>query len=383
MTPRIPPRQAPLRVLHLTGTLNQGGIETWLMNLLAHVDRQDVAMDIMTVTARPQGGIYDERAAQLGATVIQGPATRNPLTFALGFVRLLRQHGPYDVVHSHIHHFGALALLLARLCGVPVRMATSHIDTHLNDDQAVGGRYQYLTAMRSAMQLGVTHRLAVSSQSARALFGPDWRALGTQIMPLGIDLQAFTQPVDSRALRAELGLTAGEPVLTHVGQFRPEKNHPFLLEIFAAYVKRYGPAQLLLIGDGALRGDIEAQARQLGLEERIHLLGPRPDVARLLLGAADVFVFPSFYEGLSLALLEAQSAGLPCVVSSGLSAASQLEGANYTSLPLDRGADVWATAVATALQRGRTLPTSNPHDIVHGAEVLSGMYMTASARTAH
>ncbi|GGR10667.1 putative glycosyltransferase EpsF [Deinococcus ruber] len=347
------------------------------MNLLAQIDRQDVAMDIMTVTARPRAGIYDERAAQLGAHVIAGPATGNPLTFALGFVRLLRRYGPYDVVHSHIHHFGALALLLARLCGVPVRVSTSHVDTHLSDDAAVGGRYWYLTAMRAAMQLGVTDRLAVSPQSARALFGPDWQALGTQIMPLGIDLQALSEPVDSRSVRAELELPAAEPVLVHVGQFRPEKNHRFLLEVFSAYVRRSGPAHLLLIGDGALRSDIEQQALELGLEERIHLLGPRPDVARLLLGAADVFVFPSLFEGLSLALLEAQSAGLPCVVSSGLSAASRLPGAAYEAVPLGSGPDVWAAAVSAALARGRTLPTSNPHDIVHGAQTLRHFYLSA------
>ncbi|ULH13894.1 glycosyltransferase (plasmid) [Deinococcus sp. KNUC1210] len=382
MTPRSPDRR-PLRVLHLTGTLDQGGIETWLMNLLTQIDRQDVAMDIMTVSGRPRAGIYDERAAGLGAHVIAGPAARNPLSFALGFLRLLRQHGPYDVVHSHIHHFGGLALLLARLCGVPVRMATSHIDSRLKDYQATGGRYWYLTAMRAAMQLSVTDRLAVSTEAAQALFGPDWQALGTQIMPLGIDLQAFTQPVDSWALRAELGLPAAEPVLAHVGQFRPEKNHRFLLEVFGAYVRRYGPAQLLLIGDGALRGDIEAQARQLGLEERIHLLGPRSDVAQLLLGAADVFVFPSLFEGLSLALLEAQSAGLPCVVASGLSEASRLQGAKYEAVPLDSGPDVWAAAISAALAGGRALPTNNPHDIVQGAETLRSVYLSASAGALH
>ena len=233
------------------------------------------------------------------------------------------------------------------------------------------------------MQLGVTQRLAVSAQAARALFGPAWQTLGTRVLPLGIDLEAFARPVDPLALRAELGLPAGEPVLGHVGQFRPEKNHRFLLEVFAAYVRRGGPAQLLLIGDGALRGDIEAQARQLGLEQRVHLLGPRADVARLLLGAIDVFVFPSVFEGLSLALLEAQSAGLPCVVSSGLSAGSQLDGTDYTALPLDRGPDAWATAIAAALSRGRALPTGNPHDVVHGAEALRGVYVDASAGAAH
>lgn len=366
----------------MTGTLNRGGIESWLINLLAQLDRKEIATDIMTLAARPQAGSYDERARQLGARVIDGPPTGNPLTFALGFWRMLRRFGPYDVVHSHVHHFGGLALLLARLAGVPLRFSTSHNDTHLEDKQASGGRYAYLTLMRAAMQASAPHRLAVSPEAAAALFGPDWAALPTRIRPLGIDLQAYRQPVDKAALRTELRLPPGEPMLGHVGQFRSQKNHAFLLDIFAAFVKRYGPAQLLLIGDGDLRSELENQAHRLGVAERVHFLGSRPDVAALLIGAVDVFVFPSHHEGLSLALLEAQAAGLPCVVSTGLSLASQLDGSHYTALALSAGADVWAEAVQAALAAGRAYPSSDAHDIASTAPGLRRLYLDAAGRRA-
>ncbi|GAA5511399.1 putative glycosyltransferase EpsF [Deinococcus carri] len=368
----------PLRVLHLTGTLDRGGIETWLVNLLAQVDRREVAMDVMTVTAQPGPGSYDEQVRALGARVIHGPSTRNPLTFALGFLRLLRRSGPYDVVHSHIHHFGGLALLLARLAGVPVRVATSHSDTGRLDRQARNGRYAYLTLMRAALDLGVTHRLAVSREAARALFGPAWQERGTQLVRLGIDLRPLREPVKVGAVRAELGLPPGEPVIGHVGQLRPEKNHAFLLEVFAAYLRRHGPAHLLLVGDGEERPAIEARVAALGLDGRVHLPGSRPDVPRLL-QAMDVFVFPSTFEGLSLSLLEAQAAGLPCVVSAHLTPEGHLAGATYLPVPLTSGPDVWADAVAQALAAGRRRPTTLDFDIATNARALVDLYREAVA----
>ncbi|EYB69483.1 glycosyl transferase group 1 [Deinococcus phoenicis] len=368
-------RTRPLRVLHLTGPLNRGGIETWLVNLLGQVDRQEIEMDVMTLSRAPETGSYDAQVRALGASLIPGPPTRNLLTFVPAFLRLLRRHGPYDVVHSHVHHFGGLALLLARLAGVPTRVSTSHSDTRRLDAQARNGRYAYLTLMRAAMRAGVTHRLAVSAEAA-SLYGPDWRELGTEIVRLGIDLRAFRQPVDRLAVRAELHLPAGEPVVGHVGRLRPEKNQAFLLDVFAAYLNRHGPAQLLLVGDGEERAALEAHARALGLSERVHLLGSRPDVPRLL-QAMDVFVFPSTFEGLSLALLEAQAAGLPCVVSADLTAESRVPGVPYFPVDLAHGPPLWADTIAQALAAGRGQASRMNLDIAENARALAELYRGA------
>ncbi|CAM3610522.1 glycosyltransferase [Deinococcus frigens] len=369
-----PPR--PLRVLHLTGTLDRGGIETWLINLLSRVPRGEVAMDLLVASPDPRPGDYAARARELGAQVFVGPPTSNPLAFALFWLRTLRRGGPYDVVHSHIHHFGGLALWLARLAGVPVRISTSHSDTREGDSQATNGRYAYLTLMRMALSAGVTHRLAVSSEAAAALYGPDWARAGARLVTLGIDLDGVRTPVDAQHLRASLGLQAGVPVIGHVGQFRAQKNHLFLLEIFAAYLERCGPAQLVLVGDGPERQAIEARVQALGLTGSVHLLGSRPDVVRLL-QAMDVFVFPSLFEGLSLALVEAQVAGLPCVVSDAVSGETRLKGAAYLSLPLDAAPVLWADAVSRALGLGRPVPDASAFDISERAAELMDDYRQA------
>lgn len=369
---------APLRVLHLTGVLDRGGVESWLLNLTRQLDRRDVAMDLLVVSPDPRPGAYDAEFRALGARVTHLPPVGNPLAFALAFWRTLQSQGPYDVVHSHIHHFGGLALLLARLAGVPGRVATGHTDTRSDDARATGTRYAYLTLMRAAMQLGVTHRLAVTPAAAQALFGPDW-ARQTVIGDLGLDLDSLRRPADPEPLRRALELPPGQPILGHVGRMRPEKNHLLLLEMFAAYLRDFGPAQLLLIGDGPLRPEIVARIRALGLDAQVRLLGSRPDVPALL-EIMDAFVLPSRFEGRSLALLEAQAVGLPCVLSSSVTPGfPPLDGSQAVwSLPPGTAPRQWAGAIAAALRRGRARYDVSGIDIRIRAAELADLYRRAA-----
>lgn len=366
----------PLRVLQVTGNLDRGGVETWVKNFYKYSQGSGLQMDVLVVSPDPHPGAYESEITALGGRIFRMPSTKNPLQFAVRAAQTLRQYGPYDIIHSHIHHFGGFVLLLARLLGIPVRIVTSHNDTSLADQTARGGRYAYLTLMRAAMQSGVTHRLAVSREAALALFGPDWKRLGTHITTLGIDLTGLRQQQDRASIIQELGLSASLPIIGHVGLFRQQKNHPFLLEIFAAYVRQYGAAQLLLIGDGPERPAIEARIRELGLTNRVHLLGSRPDVPALL-GLMDVFVFPSFFEGLGLALIEAQGAGLRCVVSDVVpKEAAQIEGA-VKFLPLSAPAEVWAAAIHRAVSQGKIDAQGLDFDVAVTSRELLSYYTQA------
>lgn len=372
----------PPRVLHLTGTLDRGGIESWLVNLLAHVPPAEARMDVLVVSPDPRPGDLDRLVWGLGGRVFHAPSTRRPLAFVAALRRHLRDYGPYDVVHSHIHHFGGLALLAARLAGVPVRVATSHSDTRRLDAAAGQARRLYLRGMQEALNAAVTHRLAVSEEAAAALFGPSWRERGTRLVTLGVDLDAVRAArEEAGTIRRELGLPPNEPVIGHVGQFRPQKNHLFLLDVFAAYLQRHGPAQLLLVGDGAERPRLEARVRELGLEDRVHLLGSRPDVPRVL-WAMDVFAFPSTYEGLSLALLEAQAAGLPAVVSGGVPLDPRMRLEWVEALDLGAGELAWADALARALTRGRSVPDAPDFDVARTSRELLGLYREALRKAA-
>jgi glycosyltransferase involved in cell wall biosynthesis len=368
----------PLRILHLTGNLDRGGVETWLRNVFLHAQEapgRPVQMDVLVVSPDPRPGVYDDDIRAAGGRVFYAPPGGSRAFWPFVW-RTLRREGPYTAVHSHIHHFGGLVLLLARLLGVPGRVALSHNDTRREDGAASAGRSAYLRVTRAALNRAVTHRQAVSSEAASALFGPDWQRLGTRLMTLGVDVAALQRAQDPALqvrTRQALGLTSQDPIWGHVGLFRAQKNHTFLLEVFAASLQRHGPAHLLLVGDGPERPEIERRMRAMGLDDRVHLLGARPDVPALL-GVMDVFVFPSLFEGLSLALVEAQAAGLRGVVSDTVSRECEQVPGSLTFVPLSASPETWADVVTQTLRAGK-LPTQDLRfDVAHTTRDLLAFY---------
>ena len=142
-----------------------------------------------------------------------------------------------------------------------------------------------------------------------------------------------------------MGIPADAFVLGNVGRFHEQKNHDFLLQIAAETASREPRTVLLLVGDGALRPQIEAQAGALGIRGRVIFAGVRDDVHRIMLGAMDAFVFPSLYEGLGVVLIEAQAAGLPCLISNVIPKEADVSRRLIHRLNLSRPAADWATAV--------------------------------------
>ena len=345
--------QRPIRILHIVGGMNRGGVETWLMHVLRHIDRERYQMDFLVHTLEPCA--YDDEIRALGSRIIACPHPHRPWRFAPQFLRILREHGPYDIVHSHVHHYSGFTLWLAKQAGVPMRIAHSHNDTTTGDRAAGLMRKFYLRMMEQAIRRAATHGLACSHRAAAALYGRQWqRDPRWQVLYYGIDLAPFREALsaDSATVRAELGLPPEALVIGHVGRFAPQKNHEFLIDIFAEIARREPRAHLLLVGDGPLRGSIEAKVRALGLQERVTFTGLRADVPRLMAAAMDLFVFPSIYEGLGLVLVEAQAAGLPCVLSDVIPHEADVVPALIHRLALQADAATWAERVlAVAVQR--------------------------------
>lgn len=308
----------PLRILHVVGGMTRGGIETWLMHVLRATNRAEIQMDFAVGVSEPCP--YDEEVRALGSRILPCLQTSSPRAYARNFRRLLREHGPYDVVHSHVHHFSGYVLRLAHQAGVPVRIAHSHIDTSSLQASAGPARRAYYALASYLIRRHATHGLAASELAASSLFGPRWKSDSRwQVLHYGVDLAPFRDPVDPSCLRASLGIEPGALVLGHVGRFVEQKNHAFLLDVAAQVMARRPDARLLMVGDGVLRAAIEQKARLLGLADKMLFAGLRSDVARLMLGAMDAFVLPSFFEGLPVVGIEAQAAGLPCFLSDTIS----------------------------------------------------------------
>ena len=340
-----------IRILHVLYVMNMGGIETWLMQVLRNIDRDRFRMDFLVHVMRSDSSVDEIRA--LGSQIILCPHPRKylrqPWLYSRTFKQILREYGPYDIIHSHAAHFNGYVLRLAQQVGVPIRIAHSHNDTAAADAREAWYRRLYIAWTKWLMTRHATIGLGASRKAAAYLFGPAWETDPRwRVLYCSLDLTPFRKPIDSAAVRAKLGIPADAFVIGHVGRFVEQKNHLFLVEIASEVARLQPKMRLLLVGDGELRPDIEQKVARLGLSDRVIFAGVRADVARLMLGAMDVFLFPSLYEGLGLALIEAQAAGLPCIFSDVVPEEADVVKPLVQRIPLSKSASSWAEAVVAA-----------------------------------
>jgi glycosyltransferase involved in cell wall biosynthesis len=375
---------APIRVLHVVYTLNRGGIETWLAQLARHLDRTAFQMDFLVHTPDPCD--CEPEVIAHGCRVFRCPPPTNPFRHAWAALKVLRQYAPGGIVHSHVTFSGYL-LRLARWAGVRVRIAHSHSDVDGYRGKAHFLQRPFLALTNPLIRWDATAGLAASRPAAAALFGQRWESdTRWRVFHCGIDLSPFELPAESaQTVRAELGIPPGALVVGHVGRLVWEKNHDFLLDVAAELVRREARAHLLLVGDGPLRQAVQEKMARLGLDGRVTFALLRSDVPRLLRGAVDVFTLPSHSEGLPLAGLEAQAAGLPCVWSDAITAEVDVVSELVRRLPLAAGAPAWADAILESATRrlspGEALAAvrESTFNIVTGVRALERFYRQQQA----
>jgi glycosyltransferase involved in cell wall biosynthesis len=353
-----------IKVLHFVAGMDYGGIESWLMHVLRHIDRKAFQMDFCTTA--PEPGAYAPEIESLGGKIVPCPLSKSrPMEFGRRFRSILAK-GQYEIVHSHAYLFSGFVVRLAYQAGVRCRIAHSH---SVADGKASSlPRALYRGVMKHWVQKYATQGLAASEDSAQALFGKDWRADPRyRVLHCGIELACFRQPVDPSQVRQELGLSQGVPVIGHVGRFVAAKNHRFLLDVAREVIRIRPQVQFLLVGDGPLRPEIQAHSANLGIDRNVVFAGQRSDVPRLMLGAMDAFLLPSQWEGLGMVLLEAQAAGLCSVASDAIPAEVRALPSRITSLPLALGAERWAATLIQALGQER-LPSARALEVLAGTD---------------
>lgn len=140
-------------------------------------------------------------------------------------------------------------------------------------------------------------------------------------------------------MRKDLGIAETDIIIGHVGSQKPQKNHSYLIDVFAEVCKKSEAYKLVLVGDGPLMPEMKAKVRNLGLENKVMFLGTRNDAPRLF-NAFDIFVLPSLFEGLGIVAVEAQANGLECILSTNVPKEADLTGVTY--LDINIPAVVWA-----------------------------------------
>ena len=359
-----------IRVLHCVNNMHRAGLETMLMNYHRRIDRSKVQFDYLV--HRDFEADYDREILSLGGKIHRLP-TLNP--FSQGYLRALdaffAQHPEYKIVHSHLDCMAGIPLKAAKAHGVPVRIAHAH-----STNQTLDLKYPLKLYFKRGIAAESTHRFACAEDAGKWMFS----GAPFQVLHNAVDTALYRADAAQRAqVRSELSIAQESRVIGHVGRFATPKNHAFILQIFAAIYKNNPQATLLLVGDGELRSQIEKQADALGLRDRIIMTGVRTDVHRLL-QAMDVFLFPSIYEGLPVSIVEAQAAGLPCLISDKVPIQCKLTDLVW-QLSLSDSADFWAQKVLEVASIPRTDTSAQIRnagfDIAENAQKLTDFYLTA------
>lgn len=301
------------RVCILCESWESGGIEAFLCNVISHMDRSELEIDI--VVARFGKSIFTKPLQELGIQFYQlsGSTQRIWQNYKL-FQKLLSERR-YDVMHLNACQGLSLTYLkLAQKMGVPVRIAHSH-NTALRVSLTKSLKLVIHNWAKTRYTKEATDLWACSKSAAEFLFSKrELDKRGYTFIPNGIDTERFRFNSEMREItRAKLQLE-GKFVIGNVGRLCFQKNQVFLLEVFREVLESESESILLLVGDGKDKEKLKKKAAQLGIHDKVIFYETTNQIESLY-WAMDVFVFPSRFEGLGIAVVEAQAAGLPVLCS--------------------------------------------------------------------
>ncbi len=334
----------PIRVLHICEPFNPGGVVWWLVDMAKILHGEKYRFDFLCSGASP--GMRGNEVLDLGCEVsLFQPKIREVLLGST--LRRILSTRKYHVVHSHIFNLSGWMLRHAYHMGVPVRIAQYHSTHDGRPETTLVGLRRKVSRSLVADYANVL--LGISTPVLNLAPRPK-KPMISKVIHYGIDVKLYTHSVNTAEVRKALGVPLDSPTVGHVGRMCEVKNHKGLIDIFVRVLSELQMAELLLIGDGPLRGKIESYSRSRGVWARVRFLGASKEVATSL-GAMDAFAFPSRHEGFGLAVLEARLAGVPVVASKLDAIAEVLEGCNGYTLVDTENQEEFARALVAYLRR--------------------------------
>lgn len=335
-----------VKVIEFVSSMGMGGAETLVKDYVTTLER--TRFDPMVVSVRGRSETPNEKAIdaygvrsvylldEVTSFAFLPSRVRDVLRDRLCTLKLLwiiRKEQP-DVLHIHMSEYR-----IAKLARLIPKHTSVFIHVHSTPEASVV-RTGQVGAINKLIRVCRARLIALQPQyieTLNALF----HVTDTILLPNCIDLKRFQTPEKSSVeMRAELGIPADAFVVGHVGRFQPVKNHSFLVDIFEQISKLRDNAWLLLVGDGPLKEETISMLTKKGFRGQCRTLSNRGDIPELL-QAMDVFILPSLHEGFPVALMEAQAAGLRCVVSDTITPTVYLS-KNLVPLSLELSAERWA-----------------------------------------
>ena len=361
------------KILIIASKLHIGGAEKVCRDIGIYADREKYAMDY--VVYGDAVGDYERQVEAAGCRVFHLPEPSEGYPAHLRALNKLMRENRYHAVHVHTMFSCGWAMLVAKLRGVPVRIAHSH-SALVNGGGMVKKIYEEV--MRTLILTCSTDLVGCGVKAGQRLFGEKAFAKRGQLILNGIDVAAFAYDEEKRAaIRAQLGV-GDRLILGHCGHLLEVKNQTFLLDVFACLKARDADAHLVLLGDGQDMDAIRQKAEKLGLSDSISFMGSVANVHEWY-QAFDAFVLPSIWEGLPVVGVEAQAADLPCVFSGSVtSEIGMLDKTRFVGL--EESPAAWADAIQAALAnegRGdvRSIIAAHGYDISVEAKKLQERYL--------
>ena len=363
-----------IRILHSVSNMDRAGLETMLMNYYRHMDRSKIQFDFLCNKSKK--GAYDEEIKALGGRIYKTPGL-NPARYPqyLKYMtKLFRENNDYKIIEAHNGTLGVYALHAAKKNDIPVRICHSH-NTIVEHDW----KFPLKIFCKQLLPANTTHHFACGVEAARGYFGDETVNTGDyKLVYNAIEVERFIYNEEIRnRIKRENGLE-GKKIIGHIGRFMTQKNHTFLLEIFAEICKKDEDAVLVLLGEGELQDKIKAKAQSLGISDKVKFMGSVSNTNEWY-STFDLFLLPSLHEGLPLVGVEAQANDLPCVFSDTISKEVALtDKAQFVSLdtPASEWADIVLNKIKGDIRRDNTqLMTEKHYNIATEAKKLQDYYL--------
>jgi glycosyltransferase involved in cell wall biosynthesis len=334
--------QTIVRVLHVTHALYHGGVEALLMTYYRCIDRSKLQFDFLLTFPPEDVCSYEEEIRKKGGKIFYLPRLTPfaPWKYLHALDIFLKNHPEYKIIHSHISATSIFPLFIAKRNNVSVRIVHSHNTRGGKPLKHFASSFLKLFTQRVG-----THFFACGTEAAEWLYGKSFvQNKNVIILKNAIDASLYSYNEEKRYLfRSKKGWNDNF-IVGHIGRFSYQKNHGFVLDVFKN-IKRILPnALLLLIGDGEEREVIEKKITLEGLGDSVILTGVVNNVFDYT-QAMDSFLFPSLYEGIGIALIEAQAAGLRCFVAKDAVPQETAITDLVEYIPLSEGARHWATSI--------------------------------------
>lgn len=335
------------KVLCILSSMNAGGAETFLMKLYRNIDRTKYQMDFCINVK--EKCFYEDEILDLGGVIYRIPSkSENLKEFKRQLTAIIKENEYDRALRITSSAMGFMDLKIAKQAGVRVCCARS---SNASDGDSLKAKVAHRLG-KVLYNRYVDIKIAPSDLAAKYTFGRNTYESGrVSILHNGVDLEIFRYcPEKREAIRKEFSVASEVKLIGHVGRFDEQKNHVFLLEIFKKIHATDTNTKLFLVGKGKLEQQIRTKAWELGILDSVIFAGVRSDVPHLL-SAMDVFVMPSFYEGMPNTVIEAQATGLPCIIADTITREANITGlVEYLQL---NNADLWADRVLSAIRDDR------------------------------